>query len=186
MAMINLANKKIELPIQEGVLKTLVREDVHQGYIDGLNDSEVNNFLVGVAQSKQTVGSVASFVEHGFVAANEMVFGIWNKNEPMHCGTVRLHGIDLYHHTAHIGVCLFNKDVWGIGLAKKSICAVTDWGLNTLGLRWIEAGAYEENIASVKLFERAGYQKKYTVEGKYLLHGKASNAVVLAACIDHI
>ena len=181
---INLTKKKVELVIDAGVVRTLTVEDVHVGYVDGLNDAEVNHYLDGVAQSKQSMESVCLFVTQTFQSSNEIFFGIWDSSKREHCGTVRLHSIDSHHLTAHIGVCLFDKQMWGKGLASKAICAVTDWALKTLGLRWVEAGVYEENIASMKLFERCHYQKKYIVSGKYLLKGKPSDVCVYAACSE--
>lgn len=179
----NLTDKRAELIIDNGVLRTLVPEDIHQGYVEGLNDPEVNRYLVGVAQSRQTFKSVEVFVKHSLKASNEVLFGIWNEHDKKHCGTIRLHGIDPYHQTAHIGVCLFDKQAWGKGLATKSIRAVTAWGLNRLGLRWIEAGVYEENRASSKLFERSGYELKYRVSGKYLFRNLPSTVLVYASCL---
>jgi len=176
--------KIVELKVEDCIVKTLQVQDVYDGYISGLNDPEVNQYLAGVARVIQTDSSVSTFVLRSFEASHEMFFGIWKEGDEKHCGTIRLHGIDPYHRTAHIGVCLFDKRAWGRGLATKSIRTVTDWGLNRLGLRWLEAGVYEENSASSKLFERSGYEKKYTISGKYLLKGKPSNVIVYAACSE--
>lgn len=166
----------------EGVyLRPLKPEDVHPGYVSGLNDPDVNRYLDGVKRTKQTEQSVVEFVRHNQQSVNAFLFGVWQDGDARHCGTVRLHGIDQYHKTAHIGICMFDKSVWGKRLGSKAIMAVTRWAFDTLGLRWVEAGAYLENVASQKTFLAAGYEWIYDVPGKYILEGKPAMVKVFAA-----
>jgi RimJ/RimL family protein N-acetyltransferase len=144
----------------------------------------VNRYLDGVKLTKQTMQSVIDFVEANAVSTNSVLWGIWQANSERHCGTVRLHGIEHHHKTAHIGVCLFDKNAWGQHLGKKAIACVTQWAIDALGLRWIEAGAYLDNIASQKAFLSAGYSWVFDIPGKYLLEGKPTTVKVFAARND--
>lgn len=169
------------LEFEGGYLQTLKSDDVHAGYISGLNDPEVNRYLDGVKQAVQTVKSVTEFIHFNQQSTNGFLFGIWQAGETEHCGTVRLHGIDDYHKTAHIGICLFDKSAWGKKLGLKAIMTVTRWAFDSLGLRWVEAGAYSENIASQKAFLAAGYDWIYDVPGKYILEGSPALVKVFVA-----
>jgi RimJ/RimL family protein N-acetyltransferase len=71
--------------------------------------------------------------------------------------------------------------VWGKKLGSKAIEAVTRWALDKLKLRWIEAGAYSENIASQKAFLAAGYEWIYDIPDKYIFEEKPSTVKVYAA-----
>lgn len=172
---------EIVLEFAGGYLRPLKVEDVHPGYVTGLNDPEVNRYLDGVKRSVQTGQSIAEFVQYNRKAADAVLFGIWQAGEKHHCGTVRLHGIEHFHKTAHIGVCLFNRSAWGKKIGTKAVEIATRWAFESLGLRWIEAGAYSENIASQKTFLAAGYDWIYDVPDKYLLGGKPSRIKVYAA-----
>lgn len=176
----DLSGAIIRLPFDGGVLRTLLPDDVHSSYIDGLNDPEVNHYLVGVSQETQTKSTVSQFIECNLTAPDGILFGVWKGQGECHCGTVRLHGIEGVHMTAHIGVCLFDRGAWGAGLGSKGISAVTQWALNNLGLRWVEAGIYEENVASQKAFLRVGYEWKFDIPGKYLLHGEPASVKIYA------
>ena len=178
---VDLTDAVIEFEYEFGHLRTLQSADIHAGYIAGLNDPEVNRYLVSVAESEQTERSVSEFVAHSLVSPREVLFGIWMRGMPHHCGTVRLHGIEWANRTAHIGVCLFDRSCWGKGVGAAAVAAVTKWGIEHLELRWIEAGVYSENTASSKLFERIGYDHKYVIDGKYLYKGKPSIVKVYAA-----
>lgn len=172
---------EIVLEFAGGSLRPLTTEDVHPGYVSGLNDPEVNRYLDGVKRSAQTDQSVIEFVRHNQQAADAVLFGIWQTGAKLHCGTVRLHGIEQWHKTAHIGICLFDRAAWGIRLGSKAVEVATRWALERLGLRWIEAGAYYENIASQKTFLAAGYDWIYDVPDKYLFEGKPAVVKVFAA-----
>lgn len=146
--------------------------DVHPGYVEGLNDPEVNRYLVGVKCRKQTAQSVSDFVAADARTTDAILFGIWQTESQLHVGTVRIHSIDRQHGTANIGVCLFNKAAWGQGLGAKAIRAATGWAFEALKLRWIEAGAYAENVSSQRAFSAAGYRWLHDVSEKYLFEGR--------------
>ena len=169
------------LEFEGGYLRSLKLEDVHSGYVSGLNDPEVNRYLIGVRQTTQTEQSVGEFIKNNQQSSDALLFGIWQTEEARHCGTVRLHGIEHYHKTAHIGVCLFDKSAWGKKLGSKAIMAATRWAFDALELRWVEAGAYAENIASQKAFLTAGYEWLYDVPNKYIFEGKPAAVKIYAA-----
>lgn len=171
---------EIVLEFAGGFLRPLTTEDVHPGYVSGLNDPEVNRFLE-VRHKVQTTISVTEFVQHNLQLDNAVLFGIWQTGAKLHCGTVRLHGIEQYHKTAHIGVCLFDRTAWGKKLGTKAVEVTTCWAFENLGLRWIEAGAYSENIASQKTFLAAGYDWIYDVPDKYLFECRPTGIKVYAA-----
>lgn len=171
----------VVLEFEGGYLRPLKPEDVHPGYVSGLNDPDVNRYLDGVKHATQTEQSVIDFIQYNQQSANGLLFGIWQENIDRHCGTIRLHGIEHYHKTAHIGVCLFDKSAWGKRLGSKAVMAVTRWAFESLGLRWIEAGAYSENISSQKAFLAAGYEWIYDIPDKYILEGKPTRVKVYAA-----
>jgi [ribosomal protein S5]-alanine N-acetyltransferase len=172
-----------DTPIQfeGGWFRALRADDVHAGYVDGLNDPEVNRFLVGVRQTRQTTEGVKAFIESNRRSGDALLIGVWREGDAHHCGTLRLHGIEHSNHTAHVGICLFDKSVWGKGLATRAIRAVTAWAQKKYGLRWIEAGVYEGNTGSEKAFRAAGYDFIYDIPDKYLYDGKPIRVRVLAA-----
>jgi RimJ/RimL family protein N-acetyltransferase len=172
---------EIVLEFEGGYLRPLKPEDMHPGYVSGLNDAEVNRYLDGVKHTKQTTQSVIDFVTASGVSTNSVLWGIWQENSKNHCGTVRLHGIEYHHKTAHIGVCLFDKSAWGKRLGLKAVVAVTQWAFDTLRLRWVEAGVYSENNASQKAFLAAAYEWIYDIPDKYILEGRPTRVKVYAA-----
>jgi RimJ/RimL family protein N-acetyltransferase len=164
-----------------GSFRALRAEDVHEGYVSGLNDPDVNRYLVSVRESRQTLDGVRQFVESNSASKDAILLGVWSGDSERHCGTLRLHGWDRQKHAMHIGICLFDKSVWGKGLATRAIRAVTSWAQSRYSLRWLEAGVYEGNIASERAFLAAGYEKVDEISDKYLYDGKPIVVKVLAA-----
>lgn len=172
---------EVVLEFEGGYMRPLKPEDIHPDYISGLNDPGVNRYLDGVKHTRQTEQSVIDFVLHNQKSDNAVLFGIWLTGGAHHSGTARLHGVEYSHKTAHIGVCLFDKSAWGMHVGSKAIAAATQWAFDVVGLRWIEAGAYADNIASQKSFLAAGYDWIYDIPGKYILDGKPTRVMVFAA-----
>lgn len=168
-------NSGIELAIAGAILRPLQPRDVHEGYVNGLNDREVNRFLDSVKRVHQTHDTVVNFVQANLDSADSVLWGLWLDGNSTHSGTVRLHGIERFHRIACIGVCLFDKTAWGKGLGGRSIQAVTDWAHSSLDMRWVEAGVYAENVASQKSFLSAGYEWICDINGKYILDGAAAD-----------
>lgn len=171
----------VTLAIENGFLRPLDLDDAHQGYADGLNDPVVHRYLDSVKCSTQTVATVRDFIANERASASSVLWGIWLDESVSHIGTVRLHGIEHRHGTAHIGICLFDSRTWGRKIGPQAIRAVTQWAIRELGLRWIEAGAYEANLASQKAFMAAGYSWVFDIPGKYLLDGRPAIVKVYAA-----
>src|SRR5688572_3651736 len=109
-------NVDMQLDFEGGYLKPLIPEDAHDGYVKGLNDKEVNRYLDTVRQSEQTQKSVTDFIQYNINSKDSVLFGLWQPKALHHCGTVRLHAIDHHHRIANIGVCIFDKTIWGKGL----------------------------------------------------------------------
>jgi ribosomal-protein-alanine N-acetyltransferase len=174
-------NPSIQLRFEGGLLRVLTPADIHPMYISGLNDPQVNRYLDVVKRIPQTLESVCEFVRSNLEAQNGLLLGIWLDGETQHCGTLRIHGIDSYHRTAYVGICLFDRSVWGKRIGTKAIHAATEWALKNLDLRWMEAGAFEQNIASQKAFLAAGYDWVFDIREKLLLEGNAATVKVFAA-----
>jgi len=167
------SKRGIRLSISGGCLRPLLPEDVHQGHIAGLNDPEINKYLVSVRARTQTYETVNEFVSTDFLSEDAVLFGIWAKNHQKHCGTVRLHRINRAERTASIGICIFEKEVWGRSIGADAIRAVSRWAFEYLGICAIEAGAYAENIGSWRAFLKAGYVVAEDIRDRYKLEGKS-------------
>ncbi len=149
-------------------LRPLCIEDITDEYINGLNDPEVNRYLVNVRLSAQTRESVESFVLSNIENPSSILFGIFIRDsQELFVGTVRVSGIDYFHYSASVGICLFQKRAWKKGFGIQALRMIKDYLFESLGLHYLEAGAYEKNKNSANLFLRAGFLENYRVRDKF-------------------
>lgn len=164
-------NLELILHFTGGYLRPLMVEDIHEKYISGLNDPEVNRYLE-VRHEHQSEQSVARFIQSNQQASDAVLFGIWFRDQNHHCGTLRLHGINATKEFARIGICIFNKQAWGKRLGTNAIFTATNWAFEGLGINCIEARAYYENVASQRAFLSSGYRWVQDIEVQVNLQDK--------------
>ncbi|MBF0216896.1 MAG: GNAT family N-acetyltransferase [Candidatus Omnitrophica bacterium] len=174
--------KKIELGSKRVLLRTLRPGDVNSDYVDGLNDPEVNRYL-GAGNSRNTAKSVKAYVEKDLRSADSVLFGIFPKKEKKLVGTLRIHGISRYHYSCSVGICIFNKDHWGKGLAYEALKRVVVYLFVELGLHYVEAGCFKANKASVILFQKAGFKVQARYRDKYR-HGDRFREAVFFSLVN--
>jgi RimJ/RimL family protein N-acetyltransferase len=136
------------------LIRTLVEDDVSDSYVRGLNDIAVNLYLVGAKEKKQTLEDVRSFVRMNENDDCGHLFGLFIREKLR--GTCRLH--DITDSSAYLGIAIFDKNIWGKSFGSSLIMAVTNFALNKLNINRIEALIHEENIASIKSFEKAKFE----------------------------
>ena len=165
-------------------LRPLKVNDITDEYVNGLNDPEVNKYLVSVRQKVQTFKSVEKYVRSNMENPHAILFGIFIKNKPKTLiGTVHVSNLDFFHFIASIGICLFLKRVWNKGYAVKALIIVKEYLFGTIGLHYLEGGAYAENTNSTKLFTRAGFSEMHRVNNKFR-HVDSFKEVILFGIIN--
>lgn len=161
-------------------IKVLQPEDITEEYISGLNDPEVNYYLE-VKRNRQTFESVKSFVLDNAHSFNSLLFGIFLKTSNYLIGTVRLSGISFFHYHLGMGICIFAKQYWGKGYGVESVSRIKKFVFNDMRMNYIDAGVYSQNMSSVKLFERAGFECYLKISDKYRLEDKFVDVLMFKA-----
>ena len=109
---------------------------------------------------------------------NNILFAIVDKESEKHIGNIKLGNIHPVHKYADIGLIIGDKSYWGQGIATNAISLVSKYAFNNLNLRKVFAGVYENNIGSIKAFEKCGFKKAYVKKDTYFFDGKYIDALV--------
>lgn len=142
------------------LLRPLKSEDATQVYADWMNDPDVNQYLE-TRHLLQTVESCISFIEKCNSDKTAYLFGVFIKETGQHIGNAKIGFIsDIYKH-GQLSLFIGEKEHWGKGYSSELVKAMTQYGFEVLDLHRIEAGCYEDNLASLRIFLKAGY----TLEG---------------------
>jgi len=161
-------NKSLLLKNDSVYLRPLCVEDITDEYVDGLNDPEVNKYLLTVRQHHQTRESVEIYINSNSESTNSILFGLFLIEDPKpFVGTLHVSGIDFYHYFAGIGICLFAKRAWGKGYALQSIMMTKEYLFESLGLHYLYAGVFTKNRKAVTLFKNGGFSESYRMKDKY-------------------
>lgn len=63
---------------------------------------------------------------------------------------------DVFRYSAEIGYWL-GKEHWGKGIMSQAVQAVSDYALHELGMTRVFAGTFDNNAASGRILEKAGF-----------------------------
>lgn len=147
------------------MLRPLTAADATATYAAWLNDPEVNRFLE-TRHAVQTVESCAEFIECTNRDPDSHLFGVFHREGGVHLGNAKLGFINRHHGTTELSLFIGEKTYWNQGLGREIVRALTAHAFGDLGLERVQAGCYEDNLASLRAFLRVGY----SVEGFYRRH----------------
>ena len=152
------------------ILRELSLADVTDRYVGWLNDEEVNKYLE-TRHTTQTLESCRVFVESCNGDPTSHLFGIFLKSDGTHIGNIKIGFIHMRYKRGELSLFIGEKKHWGRGYGTEAVKAVSRYSINTLGLRKIQAGCYEDNLGSLRTFLGAGF----VVEGFMRSHVELDN-----------
>lgn len=152
-------------------LRTLTEADASQRYADWLNDPEVNQYLE-TRHSEQTIDSCRAFIQQCNADEGSQLLGVFLKETDQHIGNVKVGFINSHYQHGQLSLFIGEKSCWGQGLSSELVGAVTRYAFSALGLNRIEAGCYEENLASLRVFLKCGYTVEGFLREQVVLNGR--------------
>jgi len=87
---------------------------------------------------------------------------------------------DIERCSAEIGYWL-GKPYWGRGLATAAVRSLTQFAFEHLGLARVFALPFEENLASVRVLEKAGFIREGVLRNAAIKEGRVRNMFMYAA-----
>ena len=170
---------KLRLESERIYLRPVEISDATEEYVGWLNDPEVNRFL----ESRfviHTLEGVRSYVKRVGKDQNNVFLAIIRKEDGKHIGNIKLGSIDWYHKVGDIGILIGDKKSWGKGYATEAIRALESYAFGTLNLHKLTAGAYENNVGSIKAFLKLGFFEEGRRREQVFFQGDYLDTVLLA------
>jgi RimJ/RimL family protein N-acetyltransferase len=81
--------------------------------------------------------------------------------------------------TANIGYWL-GRAFWGRGIATAAVRALADFALEKRGVLRLEALVYAPNVASLRVLEKAGFEREGVMKKAIVKHGEVLDAYLYA------
>jgi ribosomal-protein-alanine N-acetyltransferase len=154
-------------------LRPLQISDATAEYCRWMNDPHVTQFLESRFRSF-TIESLQAYVADIERDPSNVLLAIVEREGDRHVGNIKIGPIDRHHDVAEVGLIIGARDRWGMGYATEAITLATRYAFDVLRLRRLTAGAYSNNIGSVRAFERAGYSR----EGRGRRHYRSGDIYV--------
>jgi ribosomal-protein-alanine N-acetyltransferase len=148
------------------VLRGLGESDATTSYLSWLNDPTILQFLEIRFKAVATINDLRDFITSVNESSDEMLFGIFLKENGKHIGNIKLSSILKQHRRADIGFLIGDKSEWFRGYASEAISAISAYAMNKLGILKVTAGCYADNVGSAKALENSGF----VLEGRLKTH----------------
>lgn len=88
-------------------------------------------------------------------------------------------GSDVHRHSAEVGYWL-GEPYWGRGILADALRAATPVAMQALRLHRVQAGVYDGNDASLRVLEKAGYEREGTLRCAVVKRGVLHDVHVYA------
>ncbi len=164
-------------------LEVLTESLISEDYINAMSDHSL--IMYTEARWREwNRSSILDFVEQNLESDVSILFGIFFNDR--HVGNVRLHSRDARNCTCEIGILVFARDVWGQGVGTSAIMMAMSYAWSNWGVTRFMADYFEENSASKRLFEKAGFVLEGTFRNHFRnMDGSFSHSIRVAKNIDH-
>jgi ribosomal-protein-alanine N-acetyltransferase len=159
-------------------LRHVTEADVTSEYVRWMNDPEVGAFLE-TRFTSHSADDVRRYVKTQREAADAELLAIIRRADQRHVGNLRIGAIDRHHHNATIALVIGDKSAWGHGLGSEAIALATQYAFSALGLLKLTARCYSTNAASIRAFEKAGWQHEGRQASQFESAGRRVDGVWL-------
>jgi len=150
-----------------------------------LSDTAVNRFLEARFEPP-TESEQELLISEWYADPQILYLGIYVKNQKLELiGTMKFGPYNLIHKRGELGLVIGESKYWGLGIATK--CIMQAEGVvkdNFVGIRKITAGAYSENIGSIKAFQNNGFIIEGTLNDQVISGLNRSSVVLLGKSIN--
>jgi RimJ/RimL family protein N-acetyltransferase len=118
------------------------------------------------------------FLEYAHAQEPECSFAIEIDGEAIG-GVGFLIGRDIARMTAEMGYWL-SEGHWGKGIATRVVAAMSDWALEHYQITRVFAQAFEYNAASIRVLEKAGFEREGLMRRSAVKNGVVLDQVLFA------
>jgi len=110
---------------------------------------------------------------------NSMCWAVTHKDQNEMIGKVILFSYSEQNQRAEIGY-LMNRKYWRQGVMQQALGAVIEFAFTTLNLHRIEADVDTENVPSIGLLEKLGFEREGLFRDRWRVYGEWQDSVMLA------
>jgi [ribosomal protein S5]-alanine N-acetyltransferase len=177
------SSKAMELKLQSCIIRPWAEQDAAaiQRYA---NNRKIWMNLRDMFPHPYTLENAHAFL--GFVLKEDpkTTFAIASESEAIGCIALRL-GNDVHRKTAELGYWLA-EPFWGRGIMSEGVTEFTSWAFKAFDLQRIFAEPFENNAASIRVLEKAGFVCEGRLRANVFKDARVLNSFIYARVRDPI
>jgi RimJ/RimL family protein N-acetyltransferase len=161
-------------------LRALEREDVPR-CAAWINDREVSQYLL-VRSPMSLVAEEQWYDRMAQQAPNEQVLAIdvlmdqaWR-----HIGNISFHGLDIFNHSAEVGILIGERDCLGKGWGRKAMKLMLDYGFGMLNLHRIYLHVHADNERAIRSYRAVGFCQEGLLREDMYKYGRYVDVLVMS------
>lgn len=163
-------------------LRPLNAKDIDDRYLKWFEDDSLMLFYSGSRQ-KFTQERILEEISSGAEAGTRYVLGIFLKENDLCIGNIKVGPIIKEQKISDLIVLIGDRSYHGKGLAVDAITLGNRVAFEWLDIRKLYGGMYENNIASIKAYTRAGWVIEGRLKGHYWVN-EAPMDRILVGCFN--
>lgn len=160
------------------LLRRITMDDVGELYLSWLNDDEVTKGLDTVSKP-YTMDMLKKYVQEMIASETTYMFMVLDKETGKSIGTAKIHGINKKNGTCNLGMMIGDKNYWGKGYGQDTYNTSIEYAFSVLKIRKIWEAANADNIASLSMCKKAGFQVEGQLKEQVLSDGKYVDKIML-------
>ena len=160
------------------ILRGMVVSDANENYLHWMNDPDINQYLESRFEKTDLI-KLRAYVRKTVRERRCLFLAIIRRLSGEHIGNIKIGPVVLPHRFADVGIIIGEKSYWGKGLASEAIRLAKDYAFRKLKINKLTAGAYSNNIGSIRAFKKSGFSVEGVRKKQYLYNGGYVDAVIL-------
>jgi RimJ/RimL family protein N-acetyltransferase len=160
-------------------LRKLRVSDVDDRYLSWFQDQDLIKYYSG---SKRAFDREAVLEElrKGEESGSHFMYGIFMKDIQLCIGNIKVGSIFREHKISDLPVLIGDRRFRGKGLATEAIQLGSRLAFDRYDIRKLSGGMYEDNIASLKAYMKAGWVTEGRLKGHYWVDGRPMDRVLVS------
>ena len=162
-------------------LRPLDKSDLNENYLGWVNDLEVTWYME-TGTFPITMEKLEKYYDFMTNSPNHLILAIMVGQK--HIGNITLNDINWIHRTANLGIMIGDKDYWGKGYGIEAIKLMTQHAFSKLNLHKIWLSLWDDNVAALRTYEKAGYKVEAVLLDELCRNGKYHDRIYMGIIND--
>ena len=159
-------------------LREMTEDDVDARYVSFFQDRERLKYFSG-SKRVFTRDALIEDLKAGRAAGTHHIFGIFLNDGGLCIGSVKIGPIIADHKISDLVTLVGDPSCHGKGFAAEAIELAIKIAFEVYDLRKLVTGMYEDNIASIKAYTKAGFVVEGRLKGHYFVEGRAVDRILV-------